>query len=99
MEEADKQTTVVFDGGINRTWETIWVKTIAVGLVVLFVAWVINEESIGCWGPTDDDTIHSVSLMVRSLLITIFVVVEECQGEDWDPCAFIMPNALNKKIR
>ena len=65
-EEADEQTTVIFDGRINRTWEMIRVKTIAVGLVVLLVAWVINEESIGCWGLTNDDTIHCMSLMVRS---------------------------------
>ncbi len=48
-EKAGKQTTVIFDGWINRTWETIRVKTIAVRPVVLLVVWVINKESIGCW--------------------------------------------------
>ena len=30
-------------------------------------------------GPTNDDTIDCMSLMVRLLLITVFFMVEECQ--------------------
>ena len=45
-EEADEQTTVICDGRINRTWEMIRVKTIAVGLVVLLAVWVIMRRAL-----------------------------------------------------
>jgi hypothetical protein len=46
MEKAHKLTTVILDGRIDQARETVWVQMVAVWLVILFVARVINQKSI-----------------------------------------------------
>jgi hypothetical protein len=45
-EKAHKQTTLILDGRIHQAREMVWVQMVDVWLVILFVAWVINQKSI-----------------------------------------------------
>ncbi len=46
VEKAHEQTTVILDGRIHCAREMVWVQMVAVQLVILFVARVINQKSI-----------------------------------------------------
>ena len=41
-----EKTTVIFQVAIDRTREAVGVDAIAIRLVVLFVAWIVDQKSV-----------------------------------------------------
>jgi hypothetical protein len=97
MEKAHKLTTVILDGRIDQARETVWVQMVAVWLVILFVARVINQKSIQGWETANDDAVHRVCLVFGALDVAIFFMVEISQREKWNPGLLIMSNAVDKE--
>jgi hypothetical protein len=64
--EANEQSTIILDWRVHWAREMIWVQTVAVGLIILLVAWVINEKSI--WGGV---TANTCSPRSKSLSLNI----------------------------
>ena len=71
-----EETTIVFEVAIDGTREAVGVDAIAIRLVVLFVARIIDQESIGSGRTTNDYAIQGVSLMFRAFEISVFLMVE-----------------------
>jgi hypothetical protein len=50
----------------------VGVDAIAIGLVVLFVAWIVDQQSIGSGRTTNDNAIHGMVLMFRAFEVSVF---------------------------
>ncbi len=47
MIKGAEKTTVVFQVAIDGTREAVGVDAIAIRLVVMFVAWIVDQKSVG----------------------------------------------------
>ncbi len=47
MVKRAEKTTIIFQVAINGTREAVGVDRIAIRLVVLFVAWIVDQKSVG----------------------------------------------------
>jgi hypothetical protein len=96
MIKVAEKTTVVFQVAIDGIREAVGVNVIAVGLIVLFVAWIVDQQSIGSGRTTNDNAIHGVGLMFRAFEVSVFFIMEVAEREEWNPSALIMAHAMNK---
>jgi hypothetical protein len=78
-----EQTTIVTKRGIDRTWKAITVEPIAVRLVILSIPGIVNQESVGGGGPTDDHSVHGVSHVFGAGIVAILIMVEVAKRENW----------------
>ncbi len=63
MERLEK-TTIIFNIRINRIRKSIRVNAVAVGLIVLLGARLIDKKGIRCSGAANNDANHSVGLII-----------------------------------
>ncbi len=68
---------------------------VAVRLVVLAVPWIEDHESVRRRRAANNDAVHSVSHVLASSIITIFLVMKETKQEKRGQCVFIMSNAVD----
>ncbi len=76
LKKVAKEATVIFKTRVNQHRKVIRINPIADGLVVLFVAWVVDQQSMRSGTAADDNSVHGMGLMFRLLLITVAVVVK-----------------------
>ncbi len=98
MKGAEK-TTIIFHVTIDRTREAVGVNAIAIRLVVLFVAWVVHQQSIGRGRTTNNNSNHRMGLMFGTFDIAVLFVVEIAEQEKWNPRPLVMANSMNQQER
>ncbi len=81
---------------IYQAGKTVRDNAVGVGLVVLFVPWVLDEEGIQSRQAADNDPVHCVSLVFRLQYIPIFLVMEVAEREDGYPSVGVMANTVDE---
>jgi hypothetical protein len=97
MKEATEETAVVLNVGIGQPRKTVGVHPVTVGLVVLFVPWIVDQESIGSWQATNNNPIHCMGLVLGALEVVVPLMVEITQREKGNPSALVVADAMNEK--
>jgi hypothetical protein len=91
-----EETTIVLEVPIDGSREAVGVDSIAIGFVVLFVAWIIDEEGIRSRGTPNDNAIHGVSLMFGPFDVAVLLMMEIAKRKERNPRPLVMANAMDE---
>ena len=76
--------------------EAVGVDSIAIGFVVLFVAWIIDKEGIRSRGTPNDNAIHGVSLMFGPFDVAVLLMMEIAKRKERNPRPLVMANTMDE---
>ncbi len=95
--EATEETANVLNVRVGQPRKTIGIHTVTGRLVVLFVPWIVDQESIGSWKKTDNNPIHCMGLVLGALEVAVPLMVEITQREKGNPSALVVADTMNEK--
>jgi hypothetical protein len=53
------------------------IQAVTVWLVLLLVSWIVDQKHLRGRGAADDDAVHGVCLMLRTLDVAVLLMVEK----------------------